>query len=370
MMRTDEMGDYMLAEVWPSWWEQKQQQISAKTQRCYREYSRPLLAFFGAMKLEDIHLEDIVSYRTSRVTAGPGLINHEVNCLSQILASAGLWAPIAKFYKPLRIPNRGPGQALVQEEALWLLEVASYKKKWKVAYLGSMLSVNTTCGPGELRNLRIKDVNKDRMPPTIDVVEGAKNEYRVRSVPLNADAFWAIQELLLLAAEKGAYLPDHYLFPARPKRLVRDPNEKNSTNKSHPDPTTPVGGWKTAWYALRKEAAKKYPKLATVRMYDLRHHAITSLLENPTISEQTIKDVAGHVSKKILERYSHIRMERKEAALEALDGLRKAPTDLRTATSEGDKPAPLSSTLEFSFRPITTPITIKRRRVHDHEQSH
>jgi len=354
MMQTEEMQDYTLAEVWTIWWERKQQQISAKTQRCYREYSRSLLSFFGAMKLEDIYLENIVSYRTSRVSAGPGLINHEVNCLSQILDSAGLWAPIAKFYKPLRIPNRGPGQALIQEEALWLLEVASYKKKWKVAYLGSMLSVNTTCGPGELRNLRIKDVNTNRMPPTIDVVEGAKNEYRVRSVPLNADAFWAIQELLGLAAEKGAYLPDHYLFPGRAPKL----GQASQVGK-------PVTSWKTAWYALRKEAAKKYPKLATVRMYDLRHHAITSLLENPTISEQTIKDVAGHVSKKILERYSHIRMERKEEALEALEGLRKAPTELRIATSTGDKPAPISSTLEFAFRPLTTPITINRRRVHD-----
>jgi len=39
-----------------------------------------------------------------------------------------------------------------------------------------------------------------------------------------------------------------------------------------------MGSWKKAWYALRAEAAKKYPRLATVRMYDLRH---------------PIKDIAG-----------------------------------------------------------------------------
>jgi integrase len=323
IMRTGELGDRTLAEVWPLWWEQKQQEISPKTARCYREYSRHLLAFFGPLRLDDIHIGNLVAYRSSRVTAGPGLINHEINCLSQILDVAGLWAPIAKFYKPLRIPKHGPGQALLQEEALWLLEVASYRRKWKVAYLGSMLSVNTTCGPGELRNLRIKDVNVHRSPPTIDVVEGAKNEYRVRTVPLNADAFWAVQELIVLAAEKGAHLPDHYLFPGRAPAL----GEGSLVNK-------PVTSWKTAWYALRKEAAKKYPKLATVRMYDLRHHAITSLLENPTISEQTIKDVAGHVSKKILERYSHIRMARKTAALEALEGLRKPAQPMRLVTKE------------------------------------
>jgi hypothetical protein len=303
-----------LAHGWPLWWEQKPQEVSPKTTKCYKEYARHFVPFFGAKKLGDIHIGALISYRSSRSTAGPEPINHEIDCLSQILDSAGLWAPIAKFYKPLRIPNCGPGQALLQQEALWLLEVASYKKKWKVAYLGSMLSVNTTCGPVEFRNLRIKDVNMHRMPPTIDVVEGAKNDYRVRTVPLNSDASWAVQELLLLAAEKGAHLPDHYLFPGRAPRK----GEPSLVGK-------PVTNWKTAWYALRKEAAKKYPKRVTVRVYDLRHHAITALLENPTISEQTIKDVAGHVSKKSLERYSHIRMARKTEALEALEGLRRSP---------------------------------------------
>jgi len=60
------------------------------------------------------------------------------------------------------------------------------------------------------------------------------------------------------------------------------------------------------------------PSLSTLRPYDLRHHAITRLLENPDISEQTVKDIAGHVSKHILERYSHIRMAKKRDALDAL----------------------------------------------------
>ena len=35
-------------------------------------------------------------------------------------------------------------------------------------------------------------------------------------------------------------------------------------------------------------------------------------------SEQTIKAIAGHVSQRMLDRYSHIRLEAKRAALEAL----------------------------------------------------
>jgi hypothetical protein len=36
------------------------------------------------------------------------------------------------------------------------------------------------------------------------------------------------------------------------------------------------------------------------------------------VSEQTIKALAGHVSRQMLERYSHIRSEAKQAAIQAL----------------------------------------------------
>lgn len=323
IVRTGELGVLTFAEVWPYFIEEKSQEIGPKTLKSYKEYFRALNPFFGDVVLKDIHIGHIVAYRSSRVTAGPSLINHEVNALSQILNKAGLWAALARFYKPLRIANTGPGQALLEEEALWLLEVASTGKRWQVAYLGSMISANTTCGHGEIRNLRLRDINlKDGI---ITIVDGAKNKYRVRTIPMNPDTQWAIEKLIGMALEKGSYLPEHYLIPARPGRLERDAKEKNSTNKSHAIPTKPLGSWKTAWHSLRREAAKKYPKLGTIRMHDLRHHAITTLLENPNISERTIQDICGHVSKKMLERYSHIRIHRKRAALDALESLRKHP---------------------------------------------
>jgi len=274
------------------------------------------------MQLRNIRIGNIFAYRASRVTAGPGLINHEISALGQILDKAGLWAAIEKFYKPLRVRKTGPGQALLEEEALWLLEVASTKKRWQVAYLGSMVSANTACGPGEIRKLKLRDV--DLHDGIISVVEGAKNDYRVRTIPLNADAKWAVAKLMELALEKGSHKPDHYLIPGRARKLTNDQKGPGWKNKSHADPTRPMESWRKAWYSLRAEAGKRYPKLASLRMYDLRHHALTTLLEDPTVSEQTIKDIAGHVSKKILERYSHIRIARKRAALEALEGLRKS----------------------------------------------
>jgi len=55
-----------------------------------------------------------------------------------------------------------------------------------------------------------------------------------------------------------------------------------------------------------------------LRMYDLRHHAITRLLEDEDVSGRTVIDLAGHVSRAMLERYSHIRMRTKREAVDAL----------------------------------------------------
>jgi integrase-like protein len=54
-----------------------------------------------------------------------------------------------------------------------------------------------------------------------------------------------------------------------------------------------------------------------LRFHDLRHHAITELVESEA-SDQTIMAIAGHVSPKMLAHYSHIRLEAKRKALNAL----------------------------------------------------
>ena len=49
----------------------------------------------------------------------------------------------------------------------------------------------------------------------------------------------------------------------------------------------------------------------------MRHQAITELAESEA-SDQTILSIAGHVSREMLEHYSHIRVETKGHAVEAL----------------------------------------------------
>lgn len=71
--------------------------------------------------------------------------------------------------------------------------------------------------------------------------------------------------------------------------------------------------WKSAWNIARRMAG------VTCRWHDLRHTFISRLAENPNVSEQTIAALAGHVSKRMLERYSHIRAQAKRDAISTLE---------------------------------------------------
>ena len=53
------------------------------------------------------------------------------------------------------------------------------------------------------------------------------------------------------------------------------------------------------------------------RFHDLRHCAITSLAES-SAADSTIMAIAGHVRRRMLERYSPVRMEAKPNAMAAL----------------------------------------------------
>ena len=84
-------------------------------------------------------------------------------------------------------------------------------------------------------------------------------------------------------------------------------------HRQSPQPTDPkkhVTTLKTGWTNVRANAGVKG------RWHDNRHAVITELAES-VAGDQTM-DIAGHVSKQMLKHYSHIRMEAKRSALEAI----------------------------------------------------
>src|SRR5262249_3720159 len=73
----------------------------------------------------------------------------------------------------------------------------------------------------------------------------------------------------------------------------------------------PMQTLKTAWRNVLRKAKVK------IRLHDLRHTVITKLAESGA-SDETIMAIAGHVSRRMLSRYAHIRTEAKRRALEAV----------------------------------------------------
>ena len=129
--------------------------------------------------------------------------------------------------------------------------------------------------------------------------QSTKTDAGARVIPLNRDAVVALGKLWDRCSKLGASEPDHFVFPA--------------CENGHVDPTKPMKGWRTAWRSPTKAAGLK-----GLRFHDLRHQAITELGESGQ-SDQTIMSIAGHVSREMLDHYSHIRLAAKRRALQALE---------------------------------------------------
>lgn len=305
-------GRLQFSHAAPLWLEDHREGIAQRTYNDYLYYIRTLERFFGELPLSYIHIGHINAYvleRSSR--ASEASINHEVNTLKQILELAGLWTEIAKFYRPLRLPKSDVGQAMEPADEQRLFESAAGNARWRIAYWCSILTATTTAAPCEISHLHVNDIEIGERPGapygTLRIRDGLKNGHRERIVPLNESSRWAATQMLkryykLCSKYSVEACPDHYLLPGR-------------TRTSCYDFSKPIGSWKKAWRQLRAEAG-----MPTLRMYDLRHHAITKLMEDPEISEQTVEEMAGHaLSSRMKKRYSHIRLKPKSDATAKLE---------------------------------------------------
>jgi integrase len=114
--------------------------------------------------------------------------------------------------------------------------------------------------------------------------------------------------------------PDHFVFP--------------SCEHNQFDFTKHQKSWRTAWRSLTDEAGLK-----GFRFHDLRHQAITELAEAGT-TDATLQALAGHLSRRMIEHYSHVRMEAKKVAVAGLGtGLDSATTG-KERRKRGQQQAP------------------------------
>ena len=86
---------------------------------------------------------------------------------------------------------------------------------------------------------------------------------------------------------------------------------KEGRKRGAASPLKRAGSFKKAWESLRVKTGVEG------RMHDCRHTVLTKLAESGA-SDCVIMSIAGHLSRKMLERYSHIRMEAKREAMEGV----------------------------------------------------
>jgi integrase len=113
-------------------------------------------------------------------------------------------------------------------------------------------------------------------------------------LPLNDAALDAVKMMIARADQRGDTDQSHYLWYANQYHEV--------------DSTQVAAKWDTAWRALRDAGG-----LPALRFHDLRHTVVTRLVEAGE-PDHVVESIMGHLSRRMLEHYSHIRLAAKEAA--------------------------------------------------------
>jgi integrase len=248
----------------------------------------------GKTLLSDLTEDRIRGYMTARIDEGMSgrTCNMEVGELSRAIGKPWsiLWPKVRKQEE-----RKDVGRALSPEEEARLLESAGKKGRWHTAAIIVRALLLTAMRSGELTGAAWGQVDFDRRVLTVGRAKTSSGTGRM--IPMNGDLFALLSMHAAWFTEKfGTAEPEHYLFP-----FGSVPN----------DPTHPTTTLKTAWDSIRKDSG------VSCRLHDLRHTALTKMAE-AGVPESTMLALAGHMSRAMLERYSHIRMAAKREAVESL----------------------------------------------------
>jgi integrase len=314
-------------------------QLAPLSIRTERERAKAINEKLGGVQVVRFTPSLILGHIRERKSAGisNATINRELDVIRGVLKKAKRWHLFADEIKPLPLRQK-IGRALSYEEKVKLLKTATGRPEWQNAAWAATLALNTTMRGCEIKQLRWRDI--DLLEKTL-VVGKSKTEAGERVIPLNNDAWNTILLLYDRAKKVGEVQPEDYVFPA--------------CEASNFDPAKPQTSWRTAWRNLTRQVTcpacgtkqppaktcsnekcgvdieKVKSPLAGLRFHDLRHHAITELAESQA-SDSTIMAIAGHVSPKMLQHYSHVRLQAKRTALDAISS--KHP-EVKTGSEAG-----------------------------------
>jgi integrase len=288
-------------------WLAEKKDTRPKTILGYQQRLVPVLKAFGDRLLCDISREDVRDYRSRRINEGMSnrTANYEVCVIRGVLRSKNLWANLFPNGLEDLEENENAGRVVSDEHEsaspallpLFLLAIDTGLREYREQSVLQMRDLSLNWKDGVIVSGHL-------------IVPESKTEAgKGRMIPLT-------QRTCAVLATWLSRLPtlrsENYIFP---RYMVKTDGQSKQAIMYGVDLKRPMQSWYRSWNTAQRKAGLK----VHYRWHDLRHSFVTRLLENPRISEHTVLALAGHVSKKMLERYSHIRQHAKYEAIKELE---------------------------------------------------
>lgn len=291
-------ADEYLTEHTPHW--------APKTREIHNNSLAHLKPTFGKRLLTEITTSDVHYYQGKRQREGASgrTINIEIALLRLVLGKKR-WIALENL-KMLK-ERTDIGRELTEDESHRLL-IACKASVSRSLYPAVVVSINTGLRNRELRLLRWRQV--DLIEGEITVGKSKTEGGTGRVVPLSQTALAVLKEWR--AAFPDA-LPEHAVWPRDEYGLMGKKETfggRVGVYKTHP--AEPVGSWSTAWRTAKKAAKVE------CRWHDLRHTFVSRIAAAGAM-DATIMSLAGHLSRKMMEKYSHVRNAAKRQAVAVFD---------------------------------------------------
>lgn len=239
-------------------------------------------------ELTEDRIREYISKRLSEETSGR-TINMEIGELSRAIGRTWreLWPKVKKLEE-----RKDVGRALYPEEQKRLLDTLETSHSPLLRTLVPVLLL-TGMRSGEASSLSWGQVSL--MDKKITVGRAKTSSGTGRVIPINDELAHVLAlHRVWFVNRFGEPTDEQYLFPF-----------------GHPvplDPSYHITDVKWGWKELRKNSG------VHCRLHDLRHTFATGLAE-AGVPESTMLALMGHMSRAMLERYSHIRMQAKVNAV-------------------------------------------------------
>jgi len=348
------------------WFALKSLTLAESSKRIERDNLKHLGPHFEKRLVTDIQAKDVSRYQHARLAekASPKTINLEVGTLRSILRRNRVWGEIQQDVRMLPTLD-DVGHAITPDEEGALLS-ACVKSRSRCLYPAVMVALNTGMRYSEIRLLQWKQV--DFTAKLLTVGKSKTQTGTGRVIPLNSRILSVLE---MWAAKFPKRQSDHYVFPFEKcgaKGVEETFGFTGGVVIYDMDPTRPIGDWKEAWEKAKERAgailrgetdvsqpakrkrsphksgdkSEKQPKgnpsdertisgSLNCRFHDLRHSAVTRLLEAgipyPVVASMMGWSAATAI--RMAKRYGHIGNQALRDAADVLGGVKIQPASLK-----------------------------------------